>query len=460
MLCLVAAVVVMPALLKLGDRRASGGRRRHDVPVALLCQPFLRHPYLTCVLALVITAGAAAGLPRLRYDHNLLNLQPRGLESVEVERRLIEGQNRSVWFALSIASSPTQLAELKHRFDELEAVARTEEIASLVPPQDPEKSQIIERIGARLNRLPEYVPVIPVTPRAEFLGAIQYVPAQFGARLAEQLQNMSDRDYFERVSRFQQLMAHDLLRLLQQIRQLADPAPPQPRDVPPELLERYVGRTGRHLLKVYGEGSIWDMEDLQRFVREVESVDPRVTGHPIQTYYASRQMQYSYVHAGIYSLIAVAIVLMLDFRSVRCTLLSMLPLMMGMVMLFGLLGWLGIPLNAANLIVLPLLLGIGVDNGVHVVHDFVAQPQGYSLENSTARAILLCSLTTMIGFGSMMLSQHQGLRSLGQVLTLGVATCLVSSLIFLPPLLRLLRPAPQRLASEPPASQPPGGVLG
>jgi predicted RND superfamily exporter protein len=178
-------------------------------------------------------------------------------------------------------------------------------------------------------------------------------------------------------------------------------------------------------------------------VQAAERIDPQVTGHPVQTYYASRQMQQSYLHAAIYSLLAVAIVLMLDFRSVRFTLLAMVPLGFGVLQLAGLLGILNIPLNPANMIVLPLILGIGIDDGVHVVHDFLRQRGAYRISNSTASAVVITSATTMIGFGSMMFSHHQGLRTLGQVLTLGVFCCLVSSLLVLPPLLSCLRSASQ-----------------
>ena len=90
------------------------------------------------------------------------------------------------------------------------------------------------------------------------------------------------------------------------------------------------------------------------------------------------------------------------------------------------------------MIVLPLIVGIGIDDGVHVVHDWIRQPGRYQLGNSTATAIVITSATTMIGFGSLMLAQHQGLRSLGQVLTLGVATCMLASLLLLPAVLSLI----------------------
>jgi len=106
--------------------------------------------------------------------------------------------------------------------------------------------------------------------------------------------------------------------------------------------------------------------------------------------------------------------------------------------MFGLMGLLGIDLNPANLIVLPLVLGIGVDDGVHVIHDFREQRGNYQTSSSTINAIVLTSLTSMIGFGSMMVASHRGLYSVGMVLVIGVGSCLLVSLVMLPALLTIL----------------------
>jgi hypothetical protein len=192
------------------------------------------------------------------------------------------------------------------------------------------------------------------------------------------------------------------------------------------------------------------MQNLERFVRQVESVDPRVTGHPIQTYYASRQMQTSYVHAAIYAAFAVAIVLMLDLRHIRHTLLASVPVVLGLLQMLGVLAWLDIPLNAANMIVLPLILGIGIDDGVHVIHDLRRQQGRYLPSLSTGMAVVLTSLTTMI-------ADHQGVRSLGQVLTIGVFCCMLTSLFTLPAWLCLVtrRAAPQTAYSGSPSAAEP-----
>jgi predicted RND superfamily exporter protein len=115
-------------------------------------------------------------------------------------------------------------------------------------------------------------------------------------------------------------------------------------------------------------------------------------------------------------------------------------------------------LNPANLIVLPLILGIGVDDGVHVIHDFRMQSGRYETSSSTINAIMLTSLTSMIGFGSMMFAAHRGLASLGLVLVIGVGSCLFVSLVTLPAILTLVSRRRQSTGSEAPGSpnQPDG----
>jgi uncharacterized membrane protein YdfJ with MMPL/SSD domain len=109
-----------------------------------------------------------------------------------------------------------------------------------------------------------------------------------------------------------------------------------------------------------------------------------------------------------------------------------------MLQTFGLLGLIGLPLNPANLIALPLILGLGVDFGIHIIHEYREQTGPYRISGGTAVAVLVDSLTTIVGYGALMVASHQGLQSLGRVLTIGVTMCLFSSLILLPALLALI----------------------
>lgn len=446
LICTVGALVLLPPLIRCCDGKRPPHAMPQIVPMPLLTWPMHRLPRVTIGLVLLLTIVCGAGLFRLRYDHNLLHLQPRGLTSVELEHTLIERAERSVWFALSMHPSREALLERKKQFENLPTVSHTEEIVSLLPAASEQTQASVDNIRRVLALLPETVPQLaaPKASRVEaLLGDLQSLLAAQPALASEYrrvatLKNIfaatTPADAVRRLAGFEQAASEELVVRLASLRSVADPVAPSIADLPRPLAERYIGSTGQYLLKVYARGNVWDIENLERFVQEVEGVDPQITGHPIQTYYASNQMQQSYLHAGIYAFIAMMIAVIVDLRRVRTSVIAVLPMFLGLVQTFGLLGWLGIPLNAANMIVLPLIFGIGIDDGVHLTHDFMHARGRYRLDNATFVAVMLTSVTTMVGFGSLILAQHQGLRSLGQVLTLGVLCCLVSSTTLLPAL--------------------------
>jgi predicted RND superfamily exporter protein len=424
--------------------------------------PTLRLPRLTLAACVAATAFVGIGLGRLWYDNNLLNMQAQGLESVALERRLLSECNQSVWYALSMANSREELLARKEKFLRLPSVERTEEIVSLLPLDDEVKRPIIARIQECLSSLPERPQQITVdTPEilGQALRAVQNALAQ--SRVDERsvrqlevvrdlLRRMPTADCYEQLTRFQQEMAGDLLSRLHILKSIANPEPPALSDLPASLVDRFVGQHGKHLLKIYGRGDIWDTMALRRFVRDVRSVDPHVTGNPLQAHEASLEMMQSFREAAIYSLLVIIGVLVLDFKNLRHALLAVMPLGIGVFQMFGLLGLLGIPLNPANLIALPLILGIGVDYGVHIVHEFRECRGPYRMSPGTAVAVLVDALTTLVGFGSLMIATHQGLQSLGRVLTLGVTCCLFTSLVMLPAaLVWLTRNRRQPLPADP-----------
>jgi hopanoid biosynthesis associated RND transporter like protein HpnN len=461
LLCCAAELLVLPAVVALVDRGPLGRRIPEPVPVHAWLRPLVRHPRFVALAALAGTMALAGGLHDLEYDHNLLNLQPEGLESVAVEKKLLEECDQSVWYALSIADSREELLARKERLQALASVERVDEIASLLPADEDLKRPIIERIRGRLAALPERPPEIPVD-RLDALGeALAWAQAEAakrpgGLRTAwhlerarETLRRMGPADCYRALAMFQQRAAGDLLTRLHALAGVADPEPPHLDDLPPSLVERFVGSSGRHLLKIYGRGDIWNFASLERFVKEVRSVDARATGNPLQAYEASLEMKRSYEQAALYALVVILAVLWLDFRNLTNALLAALPLALGMAQTLGLMGLVGIDLNPANLIGIPLILGIAVDYGVHIVHDALERPAPYRISASTANSVLVDALTTILGFGALMVASHKGLESLGRVLTLGVTTCTVTSLVLLPAILALVRPG--RTAAEPAA---------
>lgn len=444
-LCLLATLVVLPALLFLADHdgnvRAPAGRA---LPVGHWLAYGQRFPRTTLLGSAALTVLLVAGLGELHYDHNLLNLHADGTDSVQWERRLMAESDRSLWFALSVARDRGELRERSARFRALPSVAHVEEIGSLLPDDVEQKRPSIASIHQRLRTLPARPPQIPAAPagtlprlvtqwRQHLASAASPAPDLRGRlnAILELLAAEPPARVQRRLAGFVQRQAHHLHAALMHLRSVSRPDPPGPSDLPAGLVDRYLGQSGSWLIKVYGRSSLWNMDALEDFVRDVRSVDPAATGHPVQAFEASRQMLRSYLKAGVYSLVAVTLVLFMDLRRVRHVLLAMFPVALGLLHLFGVLGLLGIPLNPANMIVLPLILGIGIDDGVHVVHDYRTQRGAFCITRSTATAIVMTSLTSMIGFGSLMIAAHRGLESLGRVLTLGVAGCLITSLLTL-----------------------------
>jgi len=470
LLCCAAELLVLPAAVAIVDRSFLGRRIPEPVPVHSWLAPLTRHPRFVTLAAVAGSLALAGGLHELDYDHNLLNMQADGLESVEVEKKLLEECDQSVWYALSIADSREELIERKEKLVALPSVERVDEIASLLPVDEELKRPTIERIGQRLAALPERPPQISVD-RLDALGeTLAWAQGEAskrpgGLRTAwhlerarESLRTKGPEECYRALAAFQQRAAGDLLTRLHALAAVTNPEPPALDDLPPSLVERFVGSSGRHLLKIYGRGDIWNFEALKRFVGDVRSVDPRATGNPLQAYEASLEMKRSYEQAGFSALAVILVVLWFDFRSLRHSLLAVLPLAVGIVQMLGLMGLVGIDLNPANLIGIPLIMGIAVDYGVHVVHDFLERDGPYRMSASTANSVLVDALTTILGFGALMVASHRGLESLGRLLTLGVTTCTITSLVFLPAILTWMRPGADAAGSDQPETSEPSAA--
>lgn len=179
-------------------------------------------------------------------------------------------------------------------------------------------------------------------------------------------------------------------------------------------------------------------------------MDARATGKPFTTLEGLRSMKAGFQWAGIYALIAIVGVLAWDFRKLSKVLVALIPLAMGTCITMGCLHLLGYHLNPANMIAFPILVGVGIDNAVHILHDFHQRNRGvyYKPKSATLKGIAVAGLTTVLGFGSLMFSTHLGLASLGLMLALGVSACMVCSIFWLPNLLGLRKPI-QEVESTP-----------
>ena len=207
--------------------------------------------------------------------------------------------------------------------------------------------------------------------------------------------------------------------------------------LPDQLKQLWVSAGGKRRIEIYPKQDMQDAAALREFVRGVQSVTPEVTGAPVINLEASDAVAAAFGQAFLYAFIAITLVLYLLLARKRDVLLVLAPLLAAAVITGGAGALAGMPLNFANVIALPLLLGIGVDSGIHIIHRFRTDlPDGKNiLATSSARAVLVSSLTTMGGVGNLALSPHAGTASLGLLLTLGIGVTLACMLLALPALL-------------------------
>jgi predicted RND superfamily exporter protein len=180
----------------------------------------------------------------------------------------------------------------------------------------------------------------------------------------------------------------------------------------------------------------------------------------VQFYEYETLMKNSYVTAAWYSLTAIALMVLFHFRSFGAVILALLPVGIGTIWLAGLMGLFDIPINLSNIMTLPLVIGIGVTNGIHILNRFAEEKTPGILSRSTGKAVLVSGLTAIAGFGSLILAKHRGIHSLGCVMSVGIATCMIAALTFLPALLNMLSRWRPLIKTEKPSADKTSPTLG
>jgi uncharacterized protein len=242
----------------------------------------------------------------------------------------------------------------------------------------------------------------------------------------------------EKLGEYQRALFGDIRETFEAIQTQDDRDRLKATDLPETLRTRFVGVTGKQLIQVYPKKDIWGRQAQQEFIQELRRVDKKVTGTPVELLEYTTLLKNSFEQAAFYSLGAIAVLVFLHFRMISCVILSLIPVAVGALWMVGLMGLLHIPFNPANVMTLPLIIGIGVTNGIHILNRFAEEQHPSILARSTGKAVLVSGLTAIAGFGSLILAQHRGIRSLGVIMSIGIGTCMIVGLTLLPAILNLL----------------------
>ena len=460
LICLFSMITLLPALIILLDSRMGRKASARTIRVPLL-ELAGSHPLPIITIAGVMTGAGLFCLAGLPYNPNLLELQAQDLESVRYERLLIEDSDFSTWYAAFIA---TDIEEARRKQQSIEAldkevIARTESVLDYLPERQLEKLKRLE--GARSALAGIVIPAASEKVDAKKLGgALELLQGNlfdladivsqaneeegrlFAARLlaAADLSGELPAEKIARLSPFQRGWIAEVNGLLSSLQAaVIETTPISPANLPDILRSRLVSRDGdEFIVYAYANGDLWQEETMRRFIQEMRRIDPEVTGAPVQVYESAGRMREGFEKAALYSLGIVLLFLLAELRSLRLTLLAMVPLLVGLLWLLEALPLLELDFNLANFFALPILIGCGVDGGVHIIHRFRESGSVLSVGRTTAAAVTLSFLTTMIGFGAMATASHRGVASLGLMMIIGLLCILAATVVLLPALLKLI----------------------
>jgi len=465
---LIVTLAILPAFLGLRRPVAHLGPHVGHAQLPPYLEGFLTFPlrYSRSVLiaCAIISVLAGIQLRAASFDQNPLNLQDPTAESVRTFRELLRDSRNSPWSLAVLVNSPEEARDMKLTLEKLPEVDKVLTLNDFVPKDQDRKLEIIDQLALILGpqlannqakaslsaeeetaALREFMAKLSVYlashPDAPDAGAGFHLAAQL-ARLMEKIQSLPETERAKTVQQVSHLLLGSLDGQLQQLADALKASPVGLENLPDQLRDRWVTQDGIQRIEIRPKEDLHDPEALKRFVDQVRGIAPHATGVPVLFLESSAAVVQAFLQAFAYAIVAITLVLFLTMEKKIDVLLVLTPLLLASLLTGASISLAGLHFNFANIIGLPLVFGMGVDNCIHMVHRFRTAPpkDGIILHTSTALAVILSALTNISGFGNLALSPHQGMASMGVMLSIGILATLVCSMVVLPALLAQIEP--------------------
>jgi predicted RND superfamily exporter protein len=485
LMCLLAMIFILPSLLYwFGKKDIS----RTHIPninydfLACLGRVVNQRHWVTLGIAVVVTAGALLSALYLnRMETDFMKLEPQGLPSLLQYKKVMDRYDMTPFPSMVVAHSLEEARELTEALEEEAMVAEVRSLALFVPPDRKQEARLaeIEKIRtmpARYRRTDYSVADLESfafeVQRLEWnvieMGDLsvaglgednkilekrnRMIREIFGAEVGkpgdevfQRLIRLIESDpalYARRLSALDVKFAEEMDRIVQNMAAVNRKI--ETRDLPPAVRQGLIDESGtRMLVLAYPKpGLLNDLDSMERFGAALEEISPRITGSTQFGIAWMEEIGSASKRAALLIFVAVLAIVALSFRSLRYTLFAVVPLLVGMIWMLGVYPLLGFKLNPINIAVIPLVIGMGIDFGIHLAHRYKVEQEIGTVYRYTGKGVLLSALTTMIGFGSLgLIGTFGSISSMGIILFIGLATCLAASLVVLPALLRFDSPS-------------------
>ncbi|MCB9545701.1 MAG: MMPL family transporter [Myxococcales bacterium] len=459
LLVVAATLLVQPALLALLPLKVAEKKEKSPAASA----PRRRAP--AALVLGVALAGAAASLAAgpVPFDHDVLALLPADSEAVRLQRRMSAESDFQAEVVLLTAPDVAAARALAARVGALPGIARVQSIDPFFPPDAADRVAAAQQVGARAAALLPRLATASARVDAPTLEALRGLLADAADALDTAQEQAFSAGRSTLVAAIEALPLAALraalarpdagartealaTALLARVREAAARVarwqaarPPTPADLPPALQSRFFGRSGAVAVYAWPRESVYDPDALGRLNAEVLAAAPSATGFPITHHVFAAQVVAAYREGTLLAAGAALLFLIVALRRPGPIVLAALPLALGGVWMNGLLHLLGESVNFANIVALPLTMGLAIDYGVWLAHEATDHPHlgGPALARRAGGPILLAAATTLAGLGAITLARYAGVASMGRSLTLGLLACVAAALVVAPALVHL-----------------------
>jgi len=481
---LLVTFLLLPSLLVLRERRlekrSEKGKvkqlRKRDISFKFLgmATEFMGKHYLTTLIASVaVTILLVFSATRITFDQNYMNIEPKGLTSITLQDTVLEKFDLGMDYALILADSPEESRRIAKASRDLSSVAMTEDISFYLPSEEEQKKRIPHIIEIRETITspspkspliaPDFDELLKELQRLEMnimeLQDMAYLGGQdkVEKKCSEIVGSPEDASLKNLIEELVQLLEKSKSQSLRGLERFEKDYVPYFKEtvtkmsslekinldmLPLSVLDRYSNKErSKFLVTVFPAGNIWqDAEYLKRFAEDLKKVSDRATGFPPIFRALIEIIGKDGLNAALLTLLIVFLLLSLDYFNPGKALMAMIPLAIGVFWMVGLMKLLGMQLTVVNVMGIPLIIGIGIDDGVHIIHRWQREGRGKlrTIFASTGKAIFLTSLTTMLAFGSLIFSVWRGFGQLGGALAIGVGACFFTTVIILPGIIGFL----------------------
>ena len=442
----ISSITVLPALLRLLNPPGE----KEPVGYAFLApvDHFLeKHRVIIVVGTLLI---AVAGLPLLyfmKFDFNPMNLRNPKAESIATFLDLRKDPNTGANAIDVLTHSEADAKKIAARLEKLPEVLRVQSLDSFVPEDQPAKLKLIGQGAKVLNPAlnPDSIDAPPTDQEnveslrgsanalRKVAGDSKGPGAVASRRLADALSKLAESDEATR-NKAQTIFVTPLQVLLDQLRSSLQAQPVSLKTLPPDIVGAWKAKDGLMRVEALPRGDPNDNDNLRKFANAVLVAEPTAVGGPVSILKSGDTVVRAFIHAGIYALVVIGLLLWITLRRITDVLLTLVPLLVAGAVTLEICVLIGLPLNFANIVALPLLLGIGVAFKIYYVTAWRSGRTNL-LQTSLTRAIFFSALTTATAFGSLWLSSHPGTSSMGKLLALSLVTTLAAVLLFQPALM-------------------------